>query len=95
MKRSLRISEAQVSTLGKASGKLENLDTAIKDLSRTRGKRADELRDVKLALEMPARVTPLEKASVPDAPSQVFRLFMTMFAGLAGFVLGSGRHRWL
>jgi polysaccharide biosynthesis transport protein len=82
--------EGEVEKLGKATGELENLDTEIKGLSRSRDKRADDLRDVRLALDMPARVTPLEKASVPDAPSQVFRLIMTIFAGMAGFVLGSG-----
>jgi capsular exopolysaccharide synthesis family protein len=82
--------ETEVSALGKASGELENLDTEIKGLSRSRDKRADELRDVRVALEMPARVMPLEKATVPDAPSQVFRVIMTIFAGIAGFVLGSG-----
>ena len=82
--------EAEVEKLGKASGELENLDTEIKGLSRSRDKRADELRDVRVALEMPARVMPLEKATVPDAPSQLFRVIMTIFAGIAGFVLGSG-----
>ena len=70
--------ETEVEKLGKASGELENLDTEIKGLSRLRDKRADELRDVKVALEMPARVMPLEKATVPDAPSQVFRVIMTI-----------------
>ena len=88
--KSLESLETEVSALGKASGELDNLDKEIQGLSRSRDKRADDLRDVKLALEMPARVTPLEKASVPDAPSQVFRVVMTLFAGIAGFVLGSG-----
>ena len=88
--RSLNDLETEVSALGKASGELENLDKEIQGLSRSRDKRADDLRDVKLALEMPARVMALEKASVPDAPSQVFRVVMTLFAGMAGFVLGSG-----
>jgi polysaccharide biosynthesis transport protein len=88
--KSLESLETEVSALGKASGELENLDKEIQGLSRSRDKRADDLRDVKLALEMPARVMALEKASVPDAPSQVFRIVMTLFAGMAGFVLGSG-----
>jgi polysaccharide biosynthesis transport protein len=82
--------QSDISLLGRASGELETLESSIKALERTRDKRDDELREIKLALDRRPRVQRLEKATLPDAPSQFFRLVMTIFAGMAGFVVGSG-----
>src|SRR5262249_14801574 len=46
--------------------------------------------DVRLALQMPARVIVLNAASVPDAPSALFRILVAAFGGILGLALGAG-----
>ena len=95
-KRILEGLEGEVSTLGKASGELENLDTEIKGLSRSRDKRADDLRDVQAGSgHASARYSLWKKPACPDAPSQVFRISHDHFRRHGGICVGLRRDRRL
>lgn len=72
------------------SEELKQNEDKIKELTAERAKVGDEMRNVRLALDRPARVQPYDKATPPEAPSQAFRILMTVFAAIVGFALGSG-----
>ncbi|HEY2827122.1 MAG TPA: polysaccharide biosynthesis tyrosine autokinase [Pirellulales bacterium] len=81
---------AQTATLGNASSQLEGLEQEIKEEERAREKMQTSVDDVRLALQLPPRVVVLNDASIPDAPSQVFRIVVAIFGGVLGIALGSG-----
>jgi capsular exopolysaccharide synthesis family protein len=81
---------AETAKLGNASGELSSLQEEIRESEREREKLQSQLNDVRLSLQLPSRVRVLNDASVPDAPSEVFRIVVTAFAGILGLLLGSG-----
>jgi polysaccharide biosynthesis transport protein len=81
---------AQTANLGSASAHLSGLQKEIEEEERAREKMQQQVEDVNLALQMPARVQVLNDASIPDAPSAIFRIIVTCFGGVLGFILGAG-----
>src|SRR5262249_57834812 len=80
---------AQTTTLGNASAQLAGLEEEIKAEEHQRAELQSDLDKVTLALKLPPRVVVLNDASVPDAPSSVFRVVLAAFGGLFGIALGS------
>jgi succinoglycan biosynthesis transport protein ExoP len=81
---------AQTANLGSASAHLSGLQKEIEEEERAREKMQQQVEDVNLALQMPARVQVLNDASIPDAPSAIFRIIVAGFGGVLGFILGAG-----
>lgn len=81
---------AQTANLGSASSQLSGLEKEIEEEERARERMQQQVEDVRLALQMPPRVIVLNDASVPDAPSAIFRIIVAVFGGILGFVLGAG-----
>lgn len=80
----------EMASLGNASGHLSALQKEIEEEERAREKMQQQVEDVTLALQMPARVQVLNDAAIPDAPSAIFRVIVAAFGGMLGFVLGAG-----
>jgi capsular exopolysaccharide synthesis family protein len=80
----------QTANLGNASAQLTGLVREIEEEERERERMQSQVDEIKLTLQLPARVRVLNDASVPDAPSAVLRIVVTVFAGILGFLLGSG-----
>ena len=81
---------AEVTTLSNESGNLEALVVEIKEKEKFVAELSNQLESYKLQLKLGSRVKPLDNATVPEGASQVLRVVLTIFAAIAGFVLGSG-----
>jgi capsular exopolysaccharide synthesis family protein len=81
---------AQTTNLGNASAQLTGLQKEIEEEEHEREKMDSQVQELRLALQLPPRVVVLNDASVPDAPSDIFRIIVASLAGVFGLLLGSG-----
>jgi succinoglycan biosynthesis transport protein ExoP len=80
----------EVTELGKANADLDNRRSEVEHLQRVTDTIGMELESSAIDLNMPNRVTLIERASVPQSTDIVFLLLITMVAGGGGFALGGG-----
>lgn len=80
----------EVTELGKANADLDNRRSEVEHLQRVTDTIGMELESSSIDLNMPNRVTLIERASVPQSTDIVFLLLVSMLAGIGGFAAGSG-----
>jgi polysaccharide biosynthesis transport protein len=80
----------QVAEMAKDSAEIETYENKIKVAEERRGVISKELDEVVLNLEQQTRVTSLERGSEPEGTNPMFRYVLTVFAGLAGLIIGTG-----
>ncbi|MFM7290707.1 MAG: polysaccharide biosynthesis tyrosine autokinase [Planctomycetia bacterium] len=80
----------EVTELGKANADMDARKVELEHLQRVTDQIGIELESQAIDLNMPNRVTLIEPASVPQGNDRLFRLLLTMLAGMGGFALGGG-----
>ena len=80
----------EVAKVGKSSADIEDLEAQLKALDERRAQLQEQLDKIALDLGQPQRVTLLEKATEPEGTNPVFRYVLTVFAAIAGLVIGAG-----
>jgi succinoglycan biosynthesis transport protein ExoP len=80
----------EVTELGKANADMDARKVELEHLQRVTDQIGIELESTAIDLNMPNRLTLIEPASVPQGNDRLFRLLLTMLAGMAGLTLGGG-----
>lgn len=80
----------EVTELGKANADMDARKVELEHLQRVTDQIGIELESTAIDLNMPNRVTLIEPAGVPRGNDRLFRLLLTMMAGMAGLTLGGG-----
>jgi capsular exopolysaccharide synthesis family protein len=80
----------EVTELGKANADMDARKVELEHLQRVTDQIGIELESSSIDLNMPNRVTLIEPAGVPRGNDRLFRLLLTMTAGMAGLALGGG-----
>jgi len=80
----------EVTELGRANSDMDSRKIEVEHLQRVTDQIGIELESSALDLNMPNRVTLIEAAGVPRGNDRMFRLLLTMLAGMAGLTLGGG-----
>jgi len=80
----------EVTELGKANADMDARKVELEHLQRVTDQIGIELESSSIDLNMPNRVTLIEPAGVPRGNDRLFRLLLTMTAGIAGLAIGGG-----
>jgi len=80
----------EVTELGKANADMDARKVELEHLQRVTDQIGIELESSALDLNMPNRVTLIEPAGVPRGNDRLFRILLTMLAGMTGLVIGGG-----
>jgi len=80
----------EVTELGKANADMDARKVELEHLQRVTDQIGIELESSSIDISMPNRVTLIEPAGVPRGNNRLFRILLTMLAGMIGLVLGSG-----
>jgi polysaccharide biosynthesis transport protein len=80
----------EVTELGKANADMDARKVELEHLQRVTDQIGIELESSSIDLNMPNRVTLVEPAGVPRGNDRLFRLLLTMTAGMAGLAIGGG-----
>jgi capsular exopolysaccharide synthesis family protein len=76
--------------LQRSNARLKQLESDVRDLDIQIAKLQDRLNAIEIELKLPARVIVYERATLPENSTQIFRILITLFAGIVAFVVGSG-----
>ena len=80
----------EVTELGQANADLSARRSEIEQLEKVTEQMGMQLQASEVDIAMPARVELIEEASVPEGSDELFRIMLTILAGLGGLGLGSG-----
>jgi capsular exopolysaccharide synthesis family protein len=80
----------EVAELGKANADLSARRSEIEQLEKVTEQMGMQLQASEVDIAMPARVELIEEASVPEGSDELFRIMLTILAGLGGLGLGAG-----
>jgi polysaccharide biosynthesis transport protein len=80
----------EVTELGKANADMDARKVELEHLQKVTDQIGIELESSAIDLNMPNRVTLVEPAGVPQGNDRLFRVALTMLAGMAGVTLGGG-----
>jgi polysaccharide biosynthesis transport protein len=80
----------ELSSLQRSNATLKRLEAEIRTLEGSRARLEDRLHGIEIDLKMPQRVVVYERATLPEGSTQLFRILITMFAGIIAFVAGAG-----
>jgi len=80
----------EVTELGKANADMDARKVELEHLQRVTDQIGIELESSSIDISMPNRVTLIEPAGVPRGNNRLFRILLTLVAGMIGLVLGSG-----
>ena len=80
----------QVTELGQANADLSARRSEIEQLEKVTEQMGMQLQASEVDISMPARVELIEEASVPEGSDELFRIMLTILAGLGGLGLGAG-----
>ena len=80
----------QVTELGQANADLSARRSEIEQLEKVTEQMGMQLQASEVDIALPARVELIEEASVPEGSDELFRIMLTILAGLGGLGLGAG-----
>jgi len=80
----------EVTELGKANADMDARKIEVEHLQRVTDQIGIELESSAIDLNMPNRVTLIEPAGVPQGNDRLFRIALTLLAGMVGVSLGGG-----
>jgi len=80
----------EVTELGQANADLSARRSEIEQLEKVTEQMGMQLQASEVDIAMPARVELIEEASVPEGSDELFRIMLTILAGLGGLGLGAG-----
>lgn len=80
----------EIGSLQRSNATLKRLENEIQELEGQRRQLQNRLHAIEIDLKLPQRVVVYERATLPEGSTQIFRILITMFAGLVAFVVGSG-----